>query len=69
MTKILELLKQRRVWTAISATISLSLRVFSVNADFDENAFADAMLAIVQAISDLATILLPIWSYLKPKNK
>lgn len=69
MTKILELLKQRRVWAGIAGIISLSLRAFASGVDFDQDAFTDAIMAIVQAISDLVMITFPIWSYLKPRNK
>lgn len=68
MEKIIEVLKSRRAWAAICAFISLALRAVGSDADFDANAATNAIMTLVQAISDLGMVFLPIWSLYKPKK-
>lgn len=62
------ILKQRRIWAGICAIISLYLRAFAPEVDFNADKATDIILTIVQAISDLGMVLLPIWSYFRPKK-
>lgn len=68
MTTLLTLLSQRRIWAAISAFIAFILPLLGYNGIFDQNAFVGAILSLIEAISILATIILPIWSFWKPKK-
>lgn len=67
MNKILELLKQRRVWAGLFATIALILPLVGVNISLDANSLTDAVMKLVDAISSLLAIILPLLSYFKPK--
>jgi hypothetical protein len=67
MKQILEALQHRRVWTAIFGFIALVLPVLGVQLDLDVNGLTDATMRLVEAISGLMVIILPIHSYFKPK--
>ena len=69
MQKIIEIIKNRRTWAAICALISVSLRAIGSDADFNADAATNAIMALVQAITDVGTVILPIWSLYKPKVK
>ena len=61
---MLEALKNRRVWAAIFGLIALTLP----HAGIDAGAIADAIVKVVEAVSALLTVILPLWSYFKPKK-
>lgn len=67
MNKVLEILKQRRIWAGICAMVALGLRAFVPDLDFDAESATNAIMAFVQAIADLGAVFLPLWSYIKPK--
>lgn len=63
----MELLKSRRVWAGVAAIIALTLPLLGYN-DLDANSLTDAIMGVVEAISSLAAVILPIWSYFYPKQ-
>ena len=65
---MLELLKQRRIWASIFSTIAVMLSLFGSNLFIDANGLSDAIVNVIESISALMAIVLPIWSYLKPKQ-
>jgi len=68
MPQIMEILSQRRTWASIGGTIALVLNLFGIDASFDPNTFTEAIMQVIQAVGGLAAILLPLWSYFKPKK-
>jgi hypothetical protein len=68
MNKLIDILKQRRVWASIFALVSISLRAFAPDLSFDEEKATELVLTLIQTLSDLGMVLLPLWSYLKPKK-
>ena len=67
MEKILEILKQRRVWAGICALIAFVLPLFGVTATIDVNGAVDAIMKVIEGLSSILAIGLPLWSYFKPK--
>lgn len=68
MENFKNLIKQRRIWAGISATIALLLPVLGYSGEFNPDEVADVIMALVEAVSGLCAIILPIWSYYKPKR-
>jgi len=68
MKTFVELLKQRRIWAGIFATIALVLSMSGVNVQFDTNSATEAVMQLIEALSGLAAVLLPIWSLVSPKK-
>lgn len=64
MEKLLFILKQRRIQASILAIIAFALP----EANIDPNSILDAIAKVIEAISTLGAVLLPIWSYIKPKK-
>jgi len=65
--QILELLKQRRVWASIAALLAIALPLAGYT-DFSADSLVEAIMTVINGISAVAAIILPIWSYLKPKS-
>lgn len=63
----MELLKQRRIWASIAAVIALALPMFGYT-DLNPESLTESIMSVVNGISALMAIILPIWSYLKPKD-
>lgn len=66
-SKIITLLSQRRIWAGIAGVIVMLLNLMDVDVGFNATNFVDAGLKIIEAIGSVAIVILPIWSYLKPK--
>jgi len=66
--KILELLKQRRIWAGIFGAIAIILPMIKVNVDLDVNGLTNAVMDLITAITAISTMILPIISYFKPKQ-
>lgn len=66
--KILELLKQRRIWASISASLYVILTLMGYTGEFNAEAFTDTIMTVINAVSAVSAIILPIWSYYKPKK-
>jgi hypothetical protein len=66
--KTLELLSNRRIWAGIFGAITLLLPLFGVTYELDSTTYIDATVNFFLSFSALATALLPIWSYFKPKK-
>lgn len=65
---ILELLKQRRIWTGLFAFIAFMLPLCGVHMDLDVANLTDAVMKVIEAVCSLMAIVLPIISYYKPKQ-
>jgi len=63
MNKLITILKQRRLWASLCGIISIAIPVFN------SEVALDSIMGIIEGLSALATIVLPLWSYLKPKQK
>jgi hypothetical protein len=68
MSKIITILSSRRVWAAIGGAISLILSLSGSHIGFDPNTFTNAIMSLVNDISALAAIILPLWSLISPKT-
>ena len=68
MQNFLTLIKQRRFWASVSGTIALILQLSGVGFEFDSEKFIDTTLSIVNGLSVLATMFLPLLSYFKTKK-
>jgi len=68
MNKILVLLKQRRLWASIFAFIAIILPLFGVEVDFNADSATSAVMGVVEALIGLLAVVLPIWSFIKPKK-
>ena len=66
--KILELLKQRRIWAGIFSTIAFLLPTMGVALQIDVNGLTDTVVKLIEAISGFMAVVLPIWSYFFPKQ-
>lgn len=64
MEKLLDILKQRRIWASLLAVIALVLPEANINPD----SIINSVVNVIEALSALGAVLLPIWSYLKPKK-
>jgi len=64
---MLNLLKQRRIIASLLWTVSVLLSIAWYN-DFDSEVLVDAILSIINWISIVSAIVLPIISYFKPKK-
>lgn len=60
----MNLLKQRRVWSSILALVAILLP----EANIDPDTIINSVVNVIEALSALGAVLLPIWSYLKPKK-
>ena len=68
MEKVLIILKQRRLWASFFALLSISLRAIAPELDFNEDKATELILTLIQTVSDLGMVLLPVWSYFKPRK-
>ena len=68
MKNLIYILKQRRMWASLFALLSINLRVFFPGLEFDEEKATELILTLIQTLSDIGMVLLPIWSLLKPKK-
>jgi len=68
MEKLLTLLKQRRIWASLFALLSISLRAFAPDLEFDEERATELTLTLIQTLSDIGMVMLPLWSFFKPKK-
>lgn len=68
MANILVLLQSRRVWAGISAMLAFFLPMIVEGTNIDANILTESIIKLVEAISGLAAIILPILSYLKHKK-
>jgi hypothetical protein len=68
MEKVITILKQRRVWASIFALISISMRAFAPDLEFDEERATEVTLLLIQTLSDIGMVMLPLWSFFKPKK-
>jgi len=69
MDQLKNLLKQRRIWAGLSATIAFFLPLTGYTSDFNHEQLTDVIMALINSISGILAIILPIWSYYKPKKK
>lgn len=65
---MLELLKQRRVWAAVVAAVSIVLSILHIDFQIDVPVVTDLLTSWGGALADLIVGTLALWSYLKPKN-
>ena len=65
---IIVLLQQRRIWAGIFGAIAFILPLLGISLTLDVNGIVDAILKLVEAISGLMAVALPIISYFKPKK-
>jgi amino acid permease len=68
MANILVLLQSRRVWAGISAMLAFFLPMMAGGLEIDANILTESIMKLIEAISGLAAIILPILSYFKPKK-
>lgn len=68
MEKILELLKQRRVWAGIISGLVFVVGMFGVTWDLDTQTLVDLLTQLGSAIAALVTAVLALHSYFKPKK-
>jgi hypothetical protein len=68
MEKLLTLIKQRRIWASLFALLSISLRAFAPDLEFDEERATELTLLLIQTLSDMGMVMLPLLSYLNPKK-
>ena len=68
MNNLTDILKQRRMWASLFALFSISLRAFAPELEFDEDKATELVLTLIQTLSDIGMVLLPIWSLFKPKK-
>ena len=67
MKSVLELLKQRRFWASLAALVAMVLTMFGY-VDFDSDLFADRMVQAIDAVLAVVSMILPLWSYFRPKK-
>lgn len=65
--KILELLKQRRIWAAIVWAMTIALAILKINYQIDVPLLTDLLTSFFGALSNLIIAGLALWSYFKPK--
>lgn len=68
MEKLITLLSQRRIWSALFGAVALLLTMAGYSG-FDAGAATDAVLKIVDAVSIIISMGLAIHSYFFPKTK
>ena len=68
MTKILELLSQRRIWAGIFGMILIFLPIFGIELKIDATTLTDSFTNFFIAFSMVVTAVMPIWSYFVPKK-
>jgi hypothetical protein len=65
---IWRLIQQRRVWIAVFAAVSFTLKMFGINLDPDAEAvIIDQVMILVSLIPDVLTAIFALWSYIRPK--
>lgn len=64
METILDVLKQRRIWASLLALVAVLLPEANINPD----TIINSVINVIEAVSALGAVILPIWSYLKPKK-
>lgn len=69
MNKILELIKQRRVWASVIGVVLFLAGVFGVDWGVDSTKLTDLVTNVGVAVANLFAAFLALWSYLKPKQK
>lgn len=67
MEKVLELLKQRRVWAGVVSVLVFVLAYFKIELP-DEATLIDTLTQVGTAVSALIPGLLALWSYFNPKK-
>jgi cell shape-determining protein MreC len=65
---ILEVLKQRRVWAAIVASLIFGFHISGVTFPYQEGSLTDIMTTTGTSIAVAVEGILALWSYLKPKK-
>ncbi|MBI4137446.1 hypothetical protein HY469_05280 [Candidatus Roizmanbacteria bacterium] len=68
MQKVLELIKQRRVWAGIIGVVVFVFAAFNFSPDIDAPVVTDMLTAIGVAVASLVQAVLALWSYLRPKQ-
>jgi hypothetical protein len=68
MENLKTILKQRRVWASIFALISIGMRAFAPDLEFDEERATELTLLLIQTLSDIGMVFLPLWSFFRPKK-
>lgn len=68
MEKVLQLLKQRRVWAGIVGVAAFLLTTLNVGFEIDVPVLTDLLTAFGGAVSTLITAGLALWSFFKPKK-
>ena len=63
----MDILKQRRVWAAISGVVALIVNTF-FDGQVDAEETTNAIVGVIESVATLATVVLSIWSYVKPKT-
>ena len=66
--KILELLKQRRIWIVILGAIAFVLPFIGITPSVDPQGAIDLIVNFFTAIYTLVVTGLALWSYFKPKK-
>ena len=69
MQTLLELLKQRRVWAAITGFIAFALTLFKFTFEIDVPVLTDLLTSFGSALSLLISSGLALWSYFQPKKQ
>ena len=68
MNVTIEVLKQRRIWAGICAFVAFILPFFGVSLSFNVEGTIDSIMKVIEAVSGLLAIILPIISYFRPKS-
>lgn len=66
--KLLHLLQQRRIWSAIIGFIVTAFSVLSIDLDLDVEFLEEAFANLFIAVSSLFSALLALFSYFNPKH-
>ena len=66
--KILELLRQRRVWVGILGVVAFTLPIMGVVPTADVNGSSDLFVNLFNAVDGLIVASLALWSYFLPKK-
>ena len=67
--KILDLLKQRRIWIGILAVVTFALPIFGVKPTVDPAGAIDLFVNFFASVDAAVLGALALWSYFVPKEK
>lgn len=68
MNKVIELLKQRRIWVFIISAVMFILSLFGVKPEVDTDTLSGLIVSFIEPLSQAIIAGLAIWSFIKPKK-